>query len=247
MSAWQELGDGVFRRRWESLDLNVGLIVTETAALVVDSRANHAQADELIDEIRLITQAPVTHLVNTHHHWDHTFGNARFPAADIVGHVRCRRELIENGEVARQSLLDADWLPDEAKPLFAEVQITPPAITFDERLEIELGERVVTLVHLGRGHTDNDIIVEVDDVLFAGDLVEEGAPPQFGDAHPREWPGTLDRLIARISGIVVPGHGDIVDRDFIEGQRDQITRAIDGDPVFPEQIMTQIRERLARD
>lgn len=247
MSHWQELGDGVFRRRWESLDLNVGLIVTESAALVIDSRANHAQADELIDEIRLITQAPVTHLVNTHHHWDHTFGNARFPATDIVGHVRCRRELIENGEAARQSLLDADWLPDEAKPLFAEVQITPPEITFDERLEIELGERVVTLTHLGRGHTDNDIIVQIDDVLFAGDLVEEGAPPQFGDAHPREWPGTLDRLIERVSGIVVPGHGDVVDRDFIEGQRDQITRAIDGEPVFPEQIMTQIRDRLARD
>lgn len=247
MSHWQELGDGVFRRRWESLDLNVRLIVAESAALVIDSRANHAQADELIDEIRLITQAPVTHLVNTHHHWDHTFGNARFPAADIVGHVRCRRELIENGEAARQSLLDADWLPDEAKPLFAEVQITPPEITFDERLEIELGERVVTLTHLGRGHTDNDIIVQIDDVLFAGDLVEEGAPPQFGDAHPREWPGTLDRLIERVSGIVVPGHGDVVDRDFIEGQRDQITRAIDGEPVFPEQIMTQIRDRLARD
>lgn len=247
MSHWQELGDGVFRRRWESLDLNVGLIVTESAALVIDTRANHAQADELIDEIRLITQAPVTHLVNTHHHWDHTFGNARFPAADIVGHVRCRRELIENGEAARRSLLDADWIPEEAKPLFAEVQIAPPEIIFDELLEIELGERVVTLTHLGRGHTDNDIIVEVDNVVFAGDLVEEGAPPQFGDAHPREWPGTLDRLIARVSGVVVPGHGDVVDREFIEGQRDQIARAIDGEPVFPEQIMTQIRERLNRE
>lgn len=245
MSRWQELGDGVFRRRWESLDLNVGLIVTESSVVVIDSRANHAQADELIDEIRLITSHPVTHLVNTHHHWDHTFGNARFDA-DIVGHARCRQEMIENGEVARQSLLDADWLPDDAKPLFAEVRITPPVTTFDQRLDLELGDRVVTLSHLGRGHTDNDIIVEVDGVLFAGDLVEEGAPPQFGDAHPREWPATLDQLISRVSGVVVPGHGDLVDRAFVEGQRDQIARAIEGEPVFPEQIMTQIRERLAR-
>jgi glyoxylase-like metal-dependent hydrolase (beta-lactamase superfamily II) len=186
----------------------------------------------------------VAYLVNTHHHWDHTFGNARFKASKIVGHVRCRSTLVERGEEMRQRLLAADWIPDDAKPHFEEVEITPPNTTFERSLELLVGDRPVILSHLGRGHTDNDIIIEVDGVLFAGDLVEEGAPPQFGDAFPREWPEALDALLSRSPGTIVPGHGDIVGRGFVETQRKQITRAIEGEAVFPEPIMEQIRSRL---
>lgn len=241
--AWQELGDGIFRWRYESLDLNIGLILSEEAALVIDSRATHGQAEELRNDITSLTQLPVTHLVNTHHHWDHTFGNAVFPC-EIVGHERCRSTLIERGEEMRQKLLDADWMPEDAKPHFESVVVTPPEITFETSLTLTLGERPVTLTHLGRGHTDNDIIIEVDDVLFAGDLVEEGAPPQFGDAFPTDWLDTLARLVSRSPETIVPGHGDIVGVGFIETQREQMARAIDGEAVFPDQIMEQLRGRL---
>jgi glyoxylase-like metal-dependent hydrolase (beta-lactamase superfamily II) len=241
--AWQELGDGIFRQRYESLDLNVGLILSEAAALVIDSRATHGQAEELREDIRSLTSLPVTHLVNTHHHWDHTFGNAAF-ACEIVGHERCRSTLIERGEAMRQTLLDADWIPAEAKPHFQAVVITAPEVTFETSLTLTLGARPVTLTHLGRGHTDNDIIIEVDAVLFAGDLVEEGAPPQFGDAFPADWLETLSQLIARAPGTIVPGHGDVVGVGFVETQREQIARAIAGERVFPEQIMDQLRGRL---
>ena len=244
--AWQELGDGIFRQRYESLDLNVGLILSEDAALVIDSRATHSQADELCDDIAALTSLPVTHLVNTHHHWDHTFGNARF-GCEIVGHERCRSTLIERGPAMRQMLLDAEWVPAEAKPHFESVVITPPGVTFETSLVVRLGDRPVTLTHLGRGHTDNDIVIEVDDVLFAGDLVEEGAPPQFGDAFPSDWLDTLSRLIARSPETIVPGHGDIVGVGFVETQREQIARAIEGEAVFPDQIMKQLLTRLEQD
>lgn len=245
MTAWQEIGDAIFRRRWESLDLNVGLVLGEDEALVIDSRATHGQADELIEEIRFISSLPLTHLVNTHHHWDHTFGNARFQSASLFGHRRCRETLLERGEAMRQRLLDADWIPPEAKPEFADVEIVPPEHVFDDQLEIRLGDRVVRLAHLGRGHTDNDIVIDVEDVTFAGDLIEEGAPPQFGDAHPHDWLGTLERLASHAARTVVPGHGDLVDRSFILEQRDQMARAIAGEPVFPAPIMDQLRNRLA--
>ena len=241
---WQELGDRIFRRRYESLDLNVGLILSASAALVIDSRATHGQADELLADIRTITPLPVTHLVNTHHHWDHTFGNSRFGDAEIVGHTRCRTTLTERGEQMRQSLLEADWIPSEAKHHFEAVEITPPVTTFDHTMTIDLVDRRVELRHPGRGHTDNDILIEVDDVLFAGDLVEEGAPPQFGDAYPTEWLDTLDLVISNAPGTIVPGHGDVVDPDFVRSQRDQIARAIAGEAVFPEPIMEQLRRRL---
>ena len=244
MIAWEEIGDRIFRRRWESLDLNTGLVVADEAALVVDSRATHDQADELIAEVRSVTSAPLTHLINTHHHWDHTFGNARFADAEIVGHERCRETLVDRGEEMRATLLGADWVTDEAKPHFAEVEIVPPTRTFSRSETLGLGDREITLTHLGRGHTDNDIVIDVDDVTFAGDLVEEGAPPQFGDAFPRDWVDTLDRLLDHVRGTVVPGHGDVVDADFVATQRGQIAAAIQGEPVFPDQIMDQLRARL---
>lgn len=243
---WQELGDGIYRQRYESLDLNVGLILSEDAALVIDSRATHGQAEALRDDITSLTPLPVTHLVNTHHHWDHTFGNAVF-SCEIIGHERCRSTLIERGEAMREMLLDAEWMPAEAKPHFEAVVITPPEVTFETSLVLSLGERPITLTHLGRGHTDNDIVIEVDDVLFAGDLVEEGAPPQFGDAYPTHWLDTLDRLIDRSPGTIVPGHGDIVGVGFVETQREQIARAIGGEAVFPDQIMKQLLTRLEQD
>ena len=83
-------------------------------------------------------------------------------------------------------------------------------------------EREVELRYLGRGHTDNDIVIRVDgaDVLCAGDLLENGATPYFGDGYPMDWPATAEALLA-LTGertVVVPGHGDHAGRAFVESQ-----------------------------
>jgi hypothetical protein len=64
-------------------------------------------------------------------------------------------------------------------------------------------------------------------VTVAGDLVEEGAPPSFGDAYPLEWPRTLDALLPRLHPVVVPGHGDVVDPAFVARQRDDLAVVAD--------------------
>ncbi len=225
-SPWMEVGDRVFRRRYESLDLNVGLVITEDSLVVIDSRANHRQADELRADLAHLTHLPVSTLINTHFHWDHTFGNARFPEATIIGHERTRAALASRGERMKRDLIGSDWVPPEARPLFEEVVITPPEETFSAEMGITVGGRHLELRHLGRGHTDSDIVILVDDVVFAGDLVEEGAPPSFDDSYPREWVGTLDRLLSLVAGTVVPGHGDVVDGAFIRNQRNEISAAI---------------------
>lgn len=246
---WQEVGDHIYRRRYESLDLNVGLVLGDDAAAVIDSRAHHRQADLLRTEIERQTRLPVTTLINTHYHWDHTFGNARFPEASIVGHVRTREALVERGEEMKLRLLEADWMPAEAKPDIEAVVVVPPAVTFDRSTTVSVGGRTLDLRYLGRGHTDSDIVVMVDDVWFAGDLIEESAPPSFGDSFPREWPTTLDAFIPLVSGPVVPGHGDIVGRAFVVAQRAEIEAAVSavlhgrGGP-YPDQVMNSIRERL---
>jgi len=57
-------------------------------------------------------------------------------------------------------------------------------------------------------------------VLFGGDLIEQGAPPSFGDSFPMDWPDTVERLLPLGTGAVVPGHGKVGDRSFLEEQLD---------------------------
>jgi glyoxylase-like metal-dependent hydrolase (beta-lactamase superfamily II) len=128
----------------------------------------------------------------------------------------------------------------------------------DAGAELEAGGRPVELRWCGRGHTDNDLVVVVPDagVVFAGDLVEEGAPPSFGeDAFPLEWPATLDRLLALAPPVVVPGHGDVVGHAFVRGQRDELAAMADlcrrvaaGDlPAVQAVRSAPFPERFARD
>lgn len=81
MHPWDELAEGVFRRRYESLDLNIGLVVGGDGALVIDTRASHGQARVLRQDIRKVTSEPVRWVINTHYHWDHVFGNTMFPVS----------------------------------------------------------------------------------------------------------------------------------------------------------------------
>ena len=217
MSTFDELGDGVFRRRYESLDLNIGVVIGAEAVLVVDSRASHRQADQLREELAILTSLPVGWVVNTHFHWDHTWGNARFPEAALWGHERCRSEMIDNGEAARQQVLE--WMPPAHHDAVNEVVITPPTETFSSSVLLDIGGRVVEFRYHGLGH---DILVRVADagVLFAGDLIEEGAPPAFGDSYPLDWGETLDSIM--LEPTVVPGHGDVVDAAFFAAQQAEI-------------------------
>ncbi|MFQ5522296.1 MAG: MBL fold metallo-hydrolase [Acidimicrobiia bacterium] len=219
---FDELADGVYRRRYTFLDLNVGVVVGDDGVLVVDTRASHREADELNSELRTLTSLPVHWVVNTHWHWDHTFGNARFVHADIWGHDRCRQVLLENPEQMKVDALG--WFPPERRDEIEEVTIVPPEKTFSEQVSLDIGREVV-LSHHGRAHTDSDIVIRVTDarVAFFGDLVEQGAPPVFVDAYPVEWPVTLEAAIGD-DELVVPGHGSVMDRHAVDDQLAELTK-----------------------
>jgi glyoxylase-like metal-dependent hydrolase (beta-lactamase superfamily II) len=212
---WVEVGDRVFVRRYAVLDQNIGVVLGEEGALVVDTRATHDHADELLADLRRLTPLPARIAVNTHGHWDHCFGNARFRPAPIWGHVRCAEMMRLTGENQRARIAEASA---ELAVGLAEVVIDPPDRTFEDTATVEIGPggRSVELRYLGRGHTDNDIVVLVPDadVLFAGDLLENNATPFFGDGFPLEWPATAEALVDLVTGAVVPGHGGVGDRAF---------------------------------
>ncbi|MEO6577303.1 MAG: MBL fold metallo-hydrolase [Candidatus Limnocylindria bacterium] len=217
-SVWREVGDRVWVRRYESLDQTIGVIGGSDGLVVIDTRAHHRAADELLDDLKELPGSVVA-AVNTHGHWDHAFGNARFSTTPIWGHLRSAPMIVEQGEETRARLL-GDY-PGEP---FDEVVLTPPSDVFEATATLELGDRRVELRHLGRGHTDNDVIVLVPDasVLFAGDLLENAPAPGFGDSYPMSWPATGQRLLDLVGGAVIPGHGDPFDRSFAEGQIDSL-------------------------
>jgi glyoxylase-like metal-dependent hydrolase (beta-lactamase superfamily II) len=217
METWSEHGDGVFSRRYRSLDLNIGAVVCADGVLIIDTRATPSQARRLHDDLREITRLPVRWVANTHHHWDHTFGNAEFSGASVWGHERCAHALVHHGETMRERVkARAPQLAHE----FDAVDIVPPQHTFATEVTVTFGGRTIEMRHLGRGHTDNDIVIVLPDtgVVFAGDLVEEGAPPAFGDAYPLEWPAANRALLGLAGGVVVPGHGAAVDAAFVASQ-----------------------------
>jgi glyoxylase-like metal-dependent hydrolase (beta-lactamase superfamily II) len=217
--AWTEVGDRVFTRHFDFFDQQIGVVLGGRDVLVVDTRSTPAQAREIVADLRELTRDPVSIVVDTHWHFDHTFGNSVFRPASIWGHVRAAERLRREGDAARRKV--AEGMPTLAADL-AEVVIDPPEHTFDDRATIEVGDRFVELSYHGRGHTDGDIAILVPDanVLFAGDLIEEGSPPSFGDSFPLDWPATLERLLPLATGAVVPGHGAIGDGAFIAAQLD---------------------------
>ena len=224
-----EIAPAVYLWRYPVLDVSVTLIVGDEVAAVVDTLSTQAQARELLTAVRAVTPLPLV-LVNTHHHFDHSFGNGVLAEGDrpIWAHEEAARALRE--EAGRwQRVWYEMFLPThpELAEGLAAVEVRPPDQTLHTRATVEFGGRLVDLRHLGRGHTEGDIVVVVPDasVLVAGDLVESSGPPGFDDAYPLEWPETLDGLLhlATPATVVVPGHGPPADVDFVRSQHDDLT------------------------
>ncbi|TWD82918.1 glyoxylase-like metal-dependent hydrolase (beta-lactamase superfamily II) [Kribbella amoyensis] len=230
MSEWTELGDRCWVRRYPEWDVNVGLVVGSEGALVIDTRGTTEQAREVLTHLGEVTDVPVRWVVNTHAHFDHTFGNSVFTDAAIYAHENAAAALADRGPALQQHYRDNPG-PDPAYPEIAPAVLADVAAaelvavsnTFAVAKVIDLGDRRVELLHLGNAHTDGDLVAVVPDVdvLFAGDLVEESAPPSYGDdSYPLEWPDTIDRVIGMLSPDtkVVPGHGAVVDAEFARDQ-----------------------------
>jgi glyoxylase-like metal-dependent hydrolase (beta-lactamase superfamily II) len=229
MAGFREVADRVWVARQEWYDLNVCLVSGSSGLLVVDTQGSARAARQIVEEVRELGLGEVTAVVNTHEHFDHTFGNGAFREAygeiPIHAHEVAAAQTLEAGEWIKERF-QPEW-DDPHRDEVLETEIVPADHTFSSVHVLDLGDRQVELAHPGRGHTAGEAVVRVPDadIVLAGDLVEESGPPAYGsDCHPLEWPGTLDVVINLVSRdtVVVPGHGALVDRDFVEQQRQDI-------------------------
>ncbi|BBA97363.1 putative metallo-beta-lactamase [Actinacidiphila reveromycinica] len=229
-SGWEHLAPGVARRRLPHLDVTIGLVVGAEGVLIVDTGSTLREGAELRAQAEALTGRPVTHVVLTHGHFDHVFGAAAFPDAEVYGH-----RALGEGPGGGPEALRADAVAHGTDPVeaaAAAAALRRPTRPVIDRLALDLGDRPVVLVHPGPGHTGHDVAVLVPgatasdpSVVFCGDLVEESGAPQAGpDAFPARWPAALDALLA-LGGETaryVPGHGAVVDARFVRAQRDAL-------------------------
>src|ERR1700722_739325 len=230
--AWEQLAPRVHRCRLPFCDVTVGLIHGSAAALLVDTGTTLAEAAAIDSDVRELAGRPVTHIVLTHKHFDYVLGSSLFAGADIY----CAPDVVEYLASATDQLRqDAVRHGANAAEIYRAIAALrlPQHGVYDA--VIDLGDRNVTVAYLGRGHTTSDLVVvapgsDDDDgrvVVFTGDLVEESADPAIdADSDVADWPATLDRVLA-VGGpdaIYVPGHGRVVDAEFVRRQRDWLRR-----------------------
>ena len=116
--------------------------------------------------------------------------------------------------------------------------LTHPTDVFDDVMTVDLGNRVVELRYLGRGHTSGDLVVwlPTERILFAGDLVEAQAAPYMGDSYPGEWSTTtLDSVAALDARQLVGGRGPVV-------REEAVTKAIADTRAFVRTTLDGTRE-----
>ncbi len=232
--SFTEIGRGCYAFTAEG-DPNTGVIIGDDAVLVVDAQATPAMAGKVIEKIRSVTDKPIKHLVLTHYHAVRVLGASAYGASEIIASDLTRRLIDERGE--------ADWQSEYARfpRLFRDADTIPgltrPTMTFASSMSVNLGNREVRIMHLGRGHTMGDAVVWVPDaaVMYSGDLVEYKSACYCGDAHLADWPRALTRISAFRPEALMPGRGDALIG------REKVSEAL----ALTEQFLTTLRDTTA--
>jgi glyoxylase-like metal-dependent hydrolase (beta-lactamase superfamily II) len=218
-----EVAPGVFvlPDRRVNLVPNVGIVLGDDAALVVDTGMGPASGDVVLAEARRLAGSRDLILTITHFHPEHGYGASRLK--DTARIVYNRRQAVELAESGAEFVEMFRGFGPEVAAALEGVELVQPHETYDGTTELDLGGRTVVLSEQGGAHTAGDQVVLVPDagVLFAGELVENRfVPIVFGDvADGPAWIDTLDRLEELGAGTIVPGHGQVGGPELFEAFR----------------------------
>jgi len=183
------------------------VIIGDESVMIVEAQATPRLANKVIEQVRKVTDKPISHVVLTHYHAVRVLGASAYGADQIIMGEAARGMVMERGQ--------EDWDSEFQRfpRLFEGYESIPgltfPTTTFNDRMTVHLGKRRVDLMHLGRAHTAGDIVIHVPDenVMFTGDIVEDHSACYCGDGHFADWGTTLDAIKAYDVNSIAPGRG----------------------------------------
>ena len=224
---------------------NSAVLVTDDGVLVVDSRTHPDAAEDLLAEIRQVTDAPIRYVVVSQHHGDHYMGNSVFKreGATIIAHPDTQAVIEERFEYERTTRPFAarDQDPDD-------VVLVLPDVLFSSRAKIVLGGRTVELIYLGPGQNEGDTLVYFPHAraLHTGGVFhnQSWANTSFAPSMER-WVDTLHAMKTIDADVYLPPHGalaTVADIDafieFIDAVGTSVRTAIDAGTPLDQIIET---------
>ena len=211
---------------------NAGLVIGDGASLLVDTLFDLTLTRQMLDSLTPFTRsAPIRSLVNTHANGDHCYGNELVAGAEIIASTAAAHEMTE---VPPEMLAALNAAPGEIGELFrsffgafnfADIRMKMPTRTFDVRLDVEVGGRVIELIEVGPAHTRGDVIVFVPDArtVYTGDVLFIGGTPIVWAGPLSNWISACDLMLGMDIDTVVPGHGPVTDKQGIVQVRDYLS------------------------
>src|SRR3990172_3109601 len=209
---------------------NAGIIAGgATGTTVVDALFTPSMTRTLIDEVKRVSMSRIARLVSTHHHVDHTLGNALFPRdTEILAHARAKAEM---ERVGLGVLRIIERMAPRFQGQLEGIEERLPDATFDgEALEIAAGGRRARLLHFGTAHTRGDVMVHLPEekILFLGDVGFFNVTPMAFEGHMGNWIRTCDRVLEEIDAeVLVPGHGPLGTKDDLRSFREYLRLVYD--------------------
>jgi glyoxylase-like metal-dependent hydrolase (beta-lactamase superfamily II) len=205
---------------------NVTAIVDDGSTLLIDSGLD-SRTTELNDAIFKAIRRPVTRLVNTHWHFDHTGGNVYFGSGGvtIIAQENVKKRLSSVQNVPFIGLSDGRY-PTQALP----------TVNYSSSMTLRQGAQQLTLVNYGPAHTDGDTVIYIApaNVAVVGDIFSNHVYPIIDLASGGSIDGMIhaaDQILAQtdVQTKVVPGHGPLATRADLQDYRD---------------MLVQVRERI---
>ncbi len=210
-----EISDGVYVHQGKHVNLdhpdhddiaNIGFIIGDNCIAVIDTGGSVAIGLALKNAIKSQSSLPVCYVINTHIHFDHVLGNLAFKEYEpkFVGHENLPPEIEQN-----RSFFLSEFAGNLGENP-SEAAIIGPDITVADELELDLGNRVITLSAHPPSHTYTDLTIydHKTGTLWLSDLLFLDRIPVF-DASLRGWLMTMETLKTRQANYVIPGHGTI--------------------------------------
>lgn len=185
---------------------NTSVVVTNAGVIVVDTKnLGEANYNDLMAQIKTVTNQPVKYVVITHVHQDHSGNTKSFEdaGAKVIANAGEKAEL-------------ATYTSPAGKP-------AEPNVTYGKNYSFKLGTVQVRVYHFSRAHTGGDSVVYFPSfkIVAGGDAIVNGAPnidfPNGGSAV--EWPKLIASTLKLDFDTLIPGHGNVMTKADVQAYK----------------------------